>query len=152
MSDDDKTGPYRLSLRETVIQSEKVRADVDRLMQNVRPEGGPESPIYEIEMGHAVILSAFFAGLLIDSPIADSPIVWPLLEARAPAELLSDPRIQEQKEYLCRPLDSTPTSLLMKVRLLNDTGPWAALDRAIRASQTPDQSRVLWFLEMALER
>ena len=141
-----------MDLKQTVIRSQELRAGVDRLMQNVRPSVDSDHPVYEVEMCHDAALRGFFAGLLIDSPIAASASVWPLLEERVPADLLNHPRIQQQKEYLSRPLACTPTELLTRMNLFNEKGPWAEVQRVVQQNLTPDQRGVLLLVEMALER
>jgi hypothetical protein len=139
-----------MDLRQAALRAQKLQADVDRLMQNVLPDVGSDHPVYPVEMCHDALLRPFIAGLVIDSPASDSQTVWPLLEARVPAELLSDAQVQQEKEFLSRPLACTPTALLMRIRLLNDKSTWASIDRHIRANHTPEQKQVLFLIEIAL--
>jgi hypothetical protein len=139
-----------MGLWETVTRAELLRAEVDRFMRNVRPEFAPEHPLHSVDRGYDAILRGFFAHLLIDSPFADPESVWPLLEARVRAELLNDPQIQQEKQFLSQPLVGTPAELLMRIKLCNEKSAWAEVHRAVRASLTEEQRGVLFLVETAL--
>ena len=138
--------------REAGCRAQELQGRVDRLMQHVRPEFGPDHVCHEVEMCHDMILRSFFAALLCGSSRPDAPTVWALFEERVPAGLLGEPMILQEQEFLSHPLSGTPTALLLKVRLFHTTGPWAELVRAVRARLTEDERQVLWLVELALER
>jgi hypothetical protein len=141
-----------MNLRDTNLRARKVLADVDRFMRDVRPEVAPDHPVHQVEEDHGALLRMFFAGLLVDRGIDDETSVWSLLEACVPGELVSDPRVQQEKEYLSRPLAGTPTTVLTRLHLMNHKGPWFELQQAIRARLSDQERNVLLLVDLALER
>ena len=134
------------------LRARKLLADVDRFMRNVRPDVDPDHATYVVEQDHGALLRMFFAGLLVDRGIDDETSVWSLLEACVPGELVSDPRVQQEKEYLSRPLAGTPTTVLTRLHLMNHKGPWFELHQAVRARLSNQERNVLLLVDLALER
>jgi hypothetical protein len=138
--------------QENGLRARELLAEVDRFMRNVRPDVDPDHPAYVVEQDHDALLRMFFAGLLIDRSIDDPVSVWSLLEACVPGTLLRDPRVQQEQEYLSRPLAGTPTAVLTRLHLMHHAGPWFEVQRAVRAGLSDDQRNVLLLVDLVLER
>src|SRR5262245_15527433 len=121
-----------MDLREAAVKLQELKAGLDRLAAGLRPAVEPDHVVHGIELGHAALARSFLGVLLIDNPAGEAGTVWALLESRAPAALIMHPAVQNQREYLSRPLCGTPTEFLTRIKVLNENHPWGQLARALR--------------------